>query len=220
MSETPNKKKPRDWHTIAGLTLVVTVVWGLSAWLICAKIPGWDHRGQFGDLFGAVNALFSGLAFAGVAYALVLQRKELEMQREELEESRRDLSTQNTLISAQLATMQEAWNFERNKAIREAKPFLIHRQGSYSNGTKECHFVNAGGPITDIEVTARGCQQYDFKPVSLLERSGRGRIVLDFSGGPDADVVIGLKYTDSLGIVRTTHYKIEAASYDWVEVAE
>lgn len=40
--------------------------------------------GAFGDSFGYVNSLFSGLAFAGVIYAILLQRKELELQREEL----------------------------------------------------------------------------------------------------------------------------------------
>ena len=35
-------------------------------------------------MFGAVNALFSGLAFAGVVYAIFLQRMDLALQRKEL----------------------------------------------------------------------------------------------------------------------------------------
>ena len=38
----------------------------LSAFLIFKCINDWGQRGQFGDLFGVVNALFSGLAFAGL----------------------------------------------------------------------------------------------------------------------------------------------------------
>ena len=34
-------------------------------------------RGQFGDKFGAVNALFSGFAFAGIIITLLLQRRDL-----------------------------------------------------------------------------------------------------------------------------------------------
>lgn len=34
-------------------------------------------KGQFGDKFGAVNALFSGLAFAGIIITLLLQRRDL-----------------------------------------------------------------------------------------------------------------------------------------------
>jgi hypothetical protein len=51
-----------------------------------------NEAGVFGDQFGAVNALFSGLAFAGVIYAVILQSKELELQREELVLTRAELS--------------------------------------------------------------------------------------------------------------------------------
>ena len=33
-----------------------------------------DARGLFGDMFGAVNSVFSGFAFVGVIYAIFLQR--------------------------------------------------------------------------------------------------------------------------------------------------
>ena len=35
-----------------------------------------EKQGQFGDQFGAVNALFSGLAFAGLIFTIILQKKE------------------------------------------------------------------------------------------------------------------------------------------------
>lgn len=57
-----------------------------------AGSPGLDELGKagtYGDSFGAVNALFSGLAFAGVIVALYLQTTELRLQREEMEEARR-----------------------------------------------------------------------------------------------------------------------------------
>lgn len=50
-----------------------------------------EDRGTFGDMFGAVNALFSGLAFAGIIITILLQRKELSLQRQELEETRAEL---------------------------------------------------------------------------------------------------------------------------------
>lgn len=50
--------------------------------------------GTFGDTFGAANALFSGLAFAGMIIALHQQKKELRMQREVLELQRKDLKLQ------------------------------------------------------------------------------------------------------------------------------
>ena len=42
-------------------------------------------------MFGSINALFSGLAFAGIIYTILLQRKELELQREELKLTREEI---------------------------------------------------------------------------------------------------------------------------------
>jgi len=54
-------------------------------------LPDWSTRGQFGDMFGVVNTLFSGLAFTGVIYAILLQREDLALQREELKLTRAEL---------------------------------------------------------------------------------------------------------------------------------
>ena len=43
----------------------------------------WTHRGVIGDSFGAINALFSGLAFAGVVFAILLQRGDIKRQHSE-----------------------------------------------------------------------------------------------------------------------------------------
>lgn len=48
----------------------------------------------FGDSFGAVNALISAFAFAGMIVTFVLQRYELSMQRKELESQRMEFSSQ------------------------------------------------------------------------------------------------------------------------------
>jgi hypothetical protein len=34
-----------------------------------------QDRGTFGDMFGGINALFSGFAFAGVVFAIFLQKE-------------------------------------------------------------------------------------------------------------------------------------------------
>ena len=56
-------------------------------------------------MFGAVNALFSGLAFAGLIIAILLQRQELQLQREELAETRKEIrrsaEAQEQLVRAQ-----------------------------------------------------------------------------------------------------------------------
>ncbi|KDO15082.1 hypothetical protein DP83_14880 [Vibrio metoecus] len=52
-----------------------------------------EARGTFGDMFGAVNALFSGFAFLGVIYAISTTKKQsLKLQREELALTRDELA--------------------------------------------------------------------------------------------------------------------------------
>lgn len=55
--------------------LGVMLIMVLSFYIIFNNIGTWEHRGQFGDLFGAVNALFSGLAFAGLIITIRQQHK-------------------------------------------------------------------------------------------------------------------------------------------------
>jgi hypothetical protein len=55
--------------------------------------------------------LFSGLAFTGVIYAILLQRKELQLQRRELELTRDELEGQKLALTAQNKTLEKQ-NFE------------------------------------------------------------------------------------------------------------
>lgn len=73
------------------LLLTVILIWSVSWVLGILLISSWEDRGNFGDMFGAVNALFSGAALAGVVYAILLQRRDLELQRLELKLTRDEL---------------------------------------------------------------------------------------------------------------------------------
>jgi hypothetical protein len=72
------------------LGLVSVTLWGLNWFLLQTFVPDPAGRGQFGDMFGSVNALFTALAFAGLAYTILLQREELAQQREAIAESMRE----------------------------------------------------------------------------------------------------------------------------------
>lgn len=66
-----------------------------------------DERGTFGDTFGAVNALFSGLAFAGMYVALTLQRREYELQRKEFKENTNALKSQKEEMANQKKELEQ-----------------------------------------------------------------------------------------------------------------
>lgn len=88
-----NYRKIIIWTSIA-----VLVFWGFSFVLL-----NWSEstRGTFGDMFGAVNALFSGLAFAGIIITIYMQREELALQRKELKETKGVFEKQSKIMADQ-----------------------------------------------------------------------------------------------------------------------
>ena len=89
--------------TLYWLLGLVIVVWGLSGCAIVCLVAvdpneGWATRGQFGDMFGVVNSLFSGLAFGGIFYTFLLQQEEIKNQSVQLDEQR------NTIILQRFET--------------------------------------------------------------------------------------------------------------------
>ncbi len=71
--------------------LIIIAQIGYWDW-INSSIESAEARGLFGDSFGALTSLFSGLAFAGMIYAIILQSRELSLQRQELLLTREELA--------------------------------------------------------------------------------------------------------------------------------
>lgn len=112
MKNKPSKDKEES-------RLVIALVWGgaillcLLIWAVGAMGTHWfahhyfivdTHENApalFGDSFGAVNALISAFAFAGMIVTFWLQRKELKLQRDELESQRMEFAQQNETLQLQ-----------------------------------------------------------------------------------------------------------------------
>ena len=90
---------------VSALAIIATLVF--AAILIPKYYPPPSGSGEFGDMFGVVNALFSGLAFLGVIIAILLQKKELTLQREELEQTRGELAGQREQLALQSTTLRK-----------------------------------------------------------------------------------------------------------------
>lgn len=104
--EKKSYDKPNSW-LIALYVSIVVLLWGGSWFIISRGLSTWQERAAFGDMFGVVNALFSGLAFAGVIIAIMLQLKELRLQREELEHTREELKGQKEQLERQANYLKE-----------------------------------------------------------------------------------------------------------------
>ena len=89
------------------LFIAVGMIWFVSSFVLYGFFGDWTKSGSFGDGFGAINSLFSGLAFAGIVYTILLQRKELELQREELRETRKELKRSADSQEMHLAKLKE-----------------------------------------------------------------------------------------------------------------
>lgn len=103
-----NDRKPdwAIWAVFAG-SLGLWIVWALwlADWLRLAihkSNADLTSAGQFGDLFGGINALFTALAFAAVWWTGRMQRAELALQREELKLQREELTETRGVFETQL----------------------------------------------------------------------------------------------------------------------
>ena len=94
---------------LIGAVVLVVLLWA-GWWYLSVFHLGSDteSRGQIGDLFGGVNALFTGLAFAALIYTIVLQRKELEVQRQDLALSRNELRNSVEAQRGQVEQLERA----------------------------------------------------------------------------------------------------------------
>ena len=90
------------------VALIVVSIAMASAHVFIPRLYGIPSGpGVYGDMYGAVNALFSGLALGGVVLAIVFQSKELSLQRMELEATRTELSGQREQLVLQQETMKK-----------------------------------------------------------------------------------------------------------------
>ena len=96
-----------SWLLIGGVICTVLIYTGV---LIFLNWPISDlsiaKSGVFGDSFGLLTSLFSGLAFAGLIITIVMQRDELALQRQELNLTREELNGQKQEMQAQNETLR------------------------------------------------------------------------------------------------------------------
>ena len=152
-TKTTERKWLRTFLYIAAFVVVVQVGG-------CIGIQHWQdvERGTFGDMFGAINTLFSGLAFAALVVTVLMQRDELKLQFEELEKSRKEFektasAQQNMLLLAQdEKNSREAR--ERRAATLTLYPWKKHEGEQREEGVIAWRFsaTNLGATVTDIQV--------------------------------------------------------------------
>ncbi len=88
------------FFVISYTSLLLYLVWPIDELSI-------NKSGVFGDSYGLLTSLFSGLAFAGLIITIVMQKEELKLQREELSLTRDELSGQKEELRVQNETLRQ-----------------------------------------------------------------------------------------------------------------
>lgn len=170
--ELSNDATPRTRSVFAVLFAVV-LMQALAGLVILQSIDGWPNRGDFGSMFGVTGSLFSGLALAGVVYAILLQRHELALQREELKLTRQELQRaakaqedSANLLREQLTMTRAAQEASMASRRRQSTAQLGHPRPTVSGQRAELVLTNYGPTIKNLEVrTANGVLHFTPKDV-------------------------------------------------------
>ena len=148
------------------IIVAVIALWGCS-FVILFFFEGWSTRGQFGDLFGSVNALFSGLAFAFLIYAILLQKDELSLQREELKLQREEMKASRKELKAQVSAQEALFGATVGQIRVAAKQARIEAEKMHIENTtpgagkRNTHIENIETLAGEIEKIADDIQPYD-----------------------------------------------------------
>lgn len=157
MSEPTEQKKEEKTNYTRQLLKWGAVVLGfwllylaLLFWAddICAYFkytPHINHSstfGVFGDYFGALNALFAGLAFAGIIVTIHQQSADLKATKDEMQNQTTQFAKQTELIQKQIAKQEE--NFREQRYFN-----LITRLDKIRGETAASH--NSKGYLKIIE---------------------------------------------------------------------
>lgn len=169
MPSNSNKNESTNYWPLILLSVGVVGLFFASWWWLTASINDPEQRGQFGDQFGAVNALFSGLAFAGLIFTIILQKKELALQREELTETRAELKGQKEQLEEQNKTLK-IQRFENTffQMLNQFQEIVNNISYSYLDILNEYHTVKGREAFYDsFEVAIHKTKLQDWNPVHI-----------------------------------------------------
>ncbi len=134
MTKDTDKEKKRILKYGIWAVVFIVVVWIVNLIFGLSMSTTEDGRGTLGDVFGASNALFSGLAMAGMIVAILMQSKELELQREELRETKEELKRtaeanlgqlKIQMLSTKIQALNKVIDIKKNQKKKKTKNMSI-----------------------------------------------------------------------------------------------
>lgn len=169
MPDNNNISESTNYWPLILLSVGVVGLFALSWWWLAYYINNTTEQGLFGDQFGAVNALFSGLAFAGLIFTIILQKKELALQREELTQTREELKGQKEQLEEQNKTLK-IQRFENTffQMLTQFQEIVNNITYSYKSLSDEVHTVKGREAFYEsFEVAVHETKLQDWNPVHI-----------------------------------------------------
>lgn len=95
-----------------------------------------EKAAQFGDSFGALTSLFSGLAFAGLIITILMQREELKIQRTEFQMTRNEMAESSDALQKQVNEMKKSSRVNAVSALAQVHLGIVRQSGTNRAGEK------------------------------------------------------------------------------------
>lgn len=187
------------WLAVVAFALVFGLWWWWHEQVALKKAAEALDPGTFGDWFGSLNALFSGLAFAGLIVTLQIQRRELE-------QNTAALMAQEAQLAKQVAALERQLDLASRSAQLASIPLLIHQVQLQIANNPRRGFSAPVEAHTDDELIQR-CAKISVE-VQLLENTNKrkdyprdvngpnGASIVIFSVGNNDDSIRDLKRLD------------------------
>jgi hypothetical protein len=135
-----NRTDKTPWKLAVFLGLVAIAIWISYPFIIKCFFGDWQARGQFGDTFGALSCLFSLLAFCGVLYTIVADRKH-----------KRQESLRNSYEVLLVAIEHQLKAEQTTKNDPSSLQDLIAKQAYYAKKLEEEITARSPGPLLSDE---------------------------------------------------------------------
>jgi hypothetical protein len=164
----------RLWIVIVGALLAASViVAGWSYWANSAPlIAQWwigastlEHAGQWGDSFGAFNALFGALGFAAVLTTLLVQSRALQLQQQDMHRQRFESSFFELLNL--MRTVRAEIRFRHSTEYPEDRPKMQQGKDAVIGAVRELRFwieMQGGSAAIDEGMLVQRYETYVHKP--------------------------------------------------------
>lgn len=162
---------------------VVLAMWFGFPWWMKSQYPNVKlEPGTHGDMYGALNALFTALAFLLLGWTAWMQRLELKEQRKQLELTRNVFEAQKINSDAQLVLLSDESRRKMELYEAEISPIFMIRLENFMPDGFTIVLHNGGAPVFDLKIVHY--QFVDLKwPQRIITKAGlTDDVVLDRRG--------------------------------------